>query len=125
QLIVAEADARFLEQVRVQASQRPNAEAISQLLWRRVDGSSQGGPILWCRPRRPPWRLARNQTVQTVLTVAFANDVDRPDAAAKIVSNRSLRSSHGTHQDDRCVAEYSSVGRTETQMVQRIPALIG
>src|SRR5271166_3873025 len=79
QLIVAEADTRLFEQVGVQPGQRPNAEPVSQVLRWRLDRGSQGGPILGRRPRWPPWRLAGNQTVQTVLAVAFAHDVDCPN----------------------------------------------
>jgi hypothetical protein len=125
ELIVAEADPRFLDQVGVQASQRPNTEAVSQVLRRRLDRCPQGGTILRRCPRRPPRRLPWNQTVRTTLPVTLPRDVDCADATSQIVGNRRLRAAGRAHENDRCIAKHHSVRRAETQSVQGVPCLAG
>jgi hypothetical protein len=62
ELIVAEARAGFLDQMRVQAIQGPNGEAVPQVLRRRLDNLPQGRSILGRRPRHTSRWLLSNQT---------------------------------------------------------------
>src|SRR6516164_4275951 len=125
QLILAEGDAGTFEQVRVQASQRPDTETVSQLLRWRFDGDTQGGSIRWGRPRRASWRLSRNQALRTTLAVMLAREVHRSYAAAEVGSDRRLRTSRRTHKNDRRVAKDHGVGCGEAQSVEGVPLLVG
>src|SRR5438552_14537497 len=84
QLVVAEANTGLLLQVRVETRQRPDTEAVAQLLRRSLNRHFQGGPVFGRRPRYASRRFARHQPFQTALSIVFADIVHSPDAAPQI-----------------------------------------
>jgi hypothetical protein len=125
QLSLAATNAGFFEQVRVHASQRPNAETASQVLWRCFQRGSQCNSTLLGCTRAAHSRLAGNQAIEHHLRVSHARDVDRPDAAAQSVGDRCLRSLDRAHKSDHRIAKRRRIGCSESQIVQRMSFLAG
>src|SRR6476660_2938803 len=123
QLVVAEANAGLLLQVRVETRQRPDTEAVAQLLRRSLNGCLQGGTVLGRRSRCASRRLARYQPFQTALSIMFADIVHGPDAAPQSVCDRRLRAPHRAHQDNGGIAKHRRVACSEPQLVECVPFL--
>lgn len=110
-LVVAQFDPGLLLEVLTQPIDRPNAEAVAQVLRRRVDGELNRGAIFRGGPRDPSRRTDRREARRSPETVGGPNVVDRRRTAAEIPRDRRLGLPQTAHENNRRIAENACVAR--------------